>query len=66
MLALAGSVLAILVCGGLGAVTGWLAMRALGLDGTLGSLLAAFVAMVVATLAWIAGSVVLRRLRLLR
>lgn len=54
---------AIVACGGLGAVLGWAAAGAIGLTGTPMALVAAFVAMVAATLLWIAGAALLGRNR---
>ena len=55
------SVLAILVCGGIGAVAGLGLTRWVGLSGTWAALLATFVGMVVATVAFAAGAALLRR-----
>ena len=54
---------AIVACGGLGAVLGWAVAGAIGLTGTPMALVAAFVAMVAATLLWIAGAALLGRNR---
>jgi hypothetical protein len=54
---------AIVACGGLGAVFGWAVAGAIGLTGTPMALVAAFVAMVAATLLWIAGAALLGRKR---
>jgi hypothetical protein len=57
------SVLAIVVCGGLGAFAGIGLARVVGLAGTPGALAAALIAMGVATLLWTLGVVALRALR---
>ncbi|MEO8486380.1 MAG: hypothetical protein ABI585_08585 [Betaproteobacteria bacterium] len=49
-------VLAIVACGGSGAVIGWAIAGSLGLTGTPMALVAAFIGMVAATLLWIAGA----------
>jgi hypothetical protein len=46
-------VLAIVVCGGTGAVLGWAIAASLGLTGTPMALVAAFIGMVAATVLWI-------------
>jgi hypothetical protein len=60
------SVLGILVCGGLGALAGYGAVSAIGWTGTGGAIVAAVIGMVVATLAWVAGTTLLRRAGWLR
>lgn len=60
------SVLAILVCGGLGAFAGSGAVSAIGWTGTGGAVVAAVIGMVVATLAWVAGAALLRKAGWLR
>ena len=60
------SVIAILACGALGAAAGMGVRAALSLDGVAGALVALFVAMVVATLAWALGSAALRAAGLIR
>lgn len=60
------SVFAILLCGGLGALAGFGLISAIGWSGVGGAIIAALTGMVVATLAWIAGAMVLRRLGWLR
>lgn len=63
---LIGSIVGILVCGGIGAVGGWVLVSALGVGGVPGALVAAFAAMLLAVLLW-AGSVgVLRAIGWLR
>jgi hypothetical protein len=59
MLSLVLYVLAIVVCGGLGATLGWAIAASLGLTGTAMALVAAFIGMVAATLLWIVGAAVL-------
>jgi hypothetical protein len=66
MVSIALSVLAILVCGALGALAGFGVVAAIGWAGTGGAIAAAVIGMVVATLAWAAGVVLLRRLGWLR
>ncbi len=56
-------VLSIVACGGIGAVFGWAVAGSIGLTGTPMALVAAFVAMVAATLLWIAGVALLGRKR---
>jgi hypothetical protein len=58
-----GSVLGIVLCGGLGGFAAWAIVRAIGLEGTVGAILAAIVGMVVATAAWTGGTTLLRALR---
>ena len=60
MRSILGSILAIIVCGGLGGYVGWLLVTTFGLDGTPGAIVAAIVAMVIAVAAWAAGSSLLR------
>jgi hypothetical protein len=60
------SVIGILVSGAAGGVAGWWIMGLLGLSGVAGALLAAIVGMVVATGAWVALTVSLRKLGLVR
>jgi hypothetical protein len=56
------SLLAIVLCGGLGALAGFALVRILGLSGTLGALAAVVAGMVVATLAYGLGVALLRKL----
>ena len=65
-LSLVGSLVSIVFCGALGAGAGYLVRGWLDADGVSGALLAAVVAMVVASAAWIAGSTLLRTLRVIR
>ena len=51
--------LSIVACGGLGAVLGWAVAGLIGLTGTPMALVAAVIAMVAATLLWIAGAALL-------
>ena len=60
------NIVAILICGVAGGIAGFALARALGLDGIAGALLATLVAMVVASLAWAIGAMVLRSLRIIR
>jgi hypothetical protein len=61
-----GSILSIVVCGGVGGVTAWALVGALGLGGTLGAVVAAVVGMIVAVALWVAGSAALRAAGLIR
>jgi hypothetical protein len=54
-------VLAIIACGGAGAVIGWAIAATLGLTGTAMALAAAFLGMVAATLLWIIGAALFPR-----
>ena len=54
-------VLAIVVCGGAGAVIGWAISASLGLTGTPMALVAAFIGMVSATLLWLVVAVLFPR-----
>lgn len=60
------SVLAILFCGALGAFAGYALVRAFDFTGTLGSIVAAAIGMVVATFAWAVGIALLKKLGWLR
>jgi len=66
LLSVIGSIVGILLCGGLGVALGLALSNALGIDGVFAALVTLFVAMVVATLAWALLTAVLRRLRLIR
>lgn len=63
MLPILAYVLAIVVCGGIGALTGWAVAGAIGLTGTPMALVAAFIGMVVATGVWILGTMLFLRNR---
>lgn len=63
MLSIALYIIAIIACGGLGGLAGWLASQALGWSGVPAALLAAAVGMVVAVAAWALGVVVYDRIR---
>jgi hypothetical protein len=54
------NLVAIIVCGGLGGITGYRLVHFLELSGVMGALVAAFAAMLVATFAWAAGAALLR------
>jgi hypothetical protein len=54
------NLVAIMVCGGLGGITGYGLVHTLDLSGIRGALVATFAAMLVATFAWSAGSALLR------
>lgn len=60
------SILGIIVCGGIGGITAWAVVTAIGWDGTLGAILAAIIGMVVATAAWAGASSLLRVLGRIR
>jgi len=60
------SVVGLLLCGALGVALGLAARNVLGLDGLPGALVALFVAMVIATIAWALGTALLRRMGLIR
>ena len=60
------NVLAILLCGLAGGLAGFALMRGVGIDGIPGALLAALVAMVVASLTWAFGAIIVKTLRLTR
>jgi hypothetical protein len=59
MLVIVLYVLAIVACGGLGALLGWAIAGSIGLTGTPMALVAAFIGMVTATLLWILGAALL-------
>ena len=58
-----GSLLGIVVCGGLGGFAAWAIVTLAGFHGTFGALVAAIVGMVVATALWAAGVWLIHRLR---
>ena len=58
-----GSILGIVVCGGLGGITAWGVVTLMGWDGTFAAIVAALIGMVVATAAWIALTSLVRMLR---
>lgn len=60
------SILGIVVSGLVGGIVGWFVITSLGWGGVGGSLVAATIAMVVASGVWIGITVLLRSLRLLR
>ena len=60
------SAIALLVCGALGGVAGYLVRSWLELGGVGGAIVALVVAMFVATLAWAVGATILRRLGAIR
>ncbi|MBK7079554.1 MAG: hypothetical protein IPO75_02610 [Betaproteobacteria bacterium] len=66
MASIVGSILGILVCGGIGGAGGWALVTALGLTGTPGALVAAVAAMAVSAALWAGGSSLLRALGWLR
>jgi hypothetical protein len=61
-----GSILGILLCGGLGGVSAWALVTALGLSGTPAALVAAIVGMMVSVALWAGGSSLLRALGWIR
>ncbi len=61
-----GSILGIVICGAVGGVTAWAIVTALGWSGSLGSLVAVIIGMVVATAAWIVGMALLHKLGVIR
>ena len=58
----AGSILGILLCGGMGGFAAWSVVNALEIDGVTGAIAAAAIGMIIATALWTAGSWVLRTL----
>ena len=58
-----GSILGIVVCGGVGGIVAWAVVASLGWDGTLGAIAAAIIGMVVATAAWVALTSLLHTVR---
>ena len=60
------SILGIVICGAVGGVTAWAVVTGIGWSGTLGSIVAAIIGMVVATAAWIVGTALLRKLGVIR
>ena len=66
ILGIAQSIVAIIMCGALGAGAGYGLLAWLGWAGVSGALVAVFVGMVVATAAWTLGSVLLRAAGLIR
>jgi tetrahydromethanopterin S-methyltransferase subunit E len=62
LVAIALNVVAIILCGALGAAVGYGVVTALGLAGVPAAIVAALIAMVVATAAWAGGSTLWRAL----
>jgi len=60
------SILGIVASGLVGGIVGWFVITSLGWGGTAGALVAAMIAMVVATGVWIAITVLLRSLGIVR
>jgi hypothetical protein len=58
-----GSLLGIVVCGGVGGLAAWVIVSLAGFHGTFGAIVAAIVGMLVATALWAAGVWLLNRLR---
>lgn len=61
-----GSLLGIVACGAIGGASAWATVTAVGWSGTLGSIVATIIGMVVATAAWAAGTSLLRKLGVIR
>jgi hypothetical protein len=59
-MAILSSVLAIIVCGVLGGIAGWAVTQALDWQGTAAAIVAAVIAMVVASALWAVGSTLVR------
>ncbi|MFO1311250.1 MAG: hypothetical protein U1F41_04205 [Burkholderiales bacterium] len=66
MMSIVWSVAGIILCGGVGAICGWLLTQALGLDGAGAAIVAAIAGMVIATASWTGLTVLLRKLGILR
>ena len=60
------SILGIILSGLVGGVAGWFVITSLGWDGVLGALVAAAIAMVIATGVWVAITVLLRSIGIVR
>ena len=60
------SILGIIVSGLVGGIAGWFVVTSVGLGGVAGALLAAAIAMVVATGVWVVMTVLLRSLGIVR
>ena len=58
-----GSLLGIVLCGGLGGVAAFAIVRLLGLDGVSGAIVAVVMGMIVASGAWVAATSAVRALR---
>ena len=65
-LSLMASLVAITLCGATGVLGAFAIVRALGLDGVAAALVAVVVGVLIATLLWTAGVVVLRSLKVLK
>lgn len=61
-----GSILGIIVCGGIGGFAAWGVVTQLGWQGLFGAIAAALIGMVVATAAWTALTLLLRKFRGMR
>jgi hypothetical protein len=61
-----GSIVGILICGGIGGVSAWALVTTLGLAGVPGALAAAVIGMVVSVALWAGGSSLLRVLGWIR
>jgi hypothetical protein len=57
-----GSILGILVCGGIGGVGAWALVTTVGLSGTVGAIVAAVIGMVISVALWAGGWALLRAL----
>jgi hypothetical protein len=58
-----GSLLGIVLCGGLGGLAAWAVVMAIGVNGVFGAILATVIGMVVAAAAWTACTSLMRTLR---
>jgi hypothetical protein len=66
MASIVGSILGIVVCGGVGAIGGWQLATGIGLAGVPAALAAALAGVVIAAALWVAGTALLRALGLTR
>ena len=64
--AVVGSLIGILLCGGMGGFAAWTVVNALEMDGVTGAIVAAAIGMIIATALWTGGSRLLRTLGFLR
>jgi len=60
------SIIGILICGVAGGFSAWMLVSNLGIDGVIGAFLAAVIGMIVATVLWAGGAVLLRALGWIR
>jgi|KBSSwiStaDraftv2_1062776.scaffolds.fasta_scaffold1482519_1 hypothetical protein len=66
MLEILKSIIAIIICGGIGGLVAWWLVMAMGLGGTLGAVLAAVIAMVVAVAVFAGLTVLMRALGVMK